>query len=126
MSILIDLLYDGVKEILIQSKASKIEKKRIVDALERAIANTEFHIDTTRESGIDKASIELFNIWNELATEVEPFDGARADIFREKSYYWKNPELRLSQREKGQIRKSLETRLEKVKLDYWKLKTLWK
>ena len=29
MSILIDLLYDGVKEILIQSKASKKEKKEL-------------------------------------------------------------------------------------------------
>ncbi len=126
MEFLISLLYDGVKEVLLRSGASIEAKRRIVDALERAIANTEYHIQHTRENGADKASIDLYNYWNTLATEIEPYDKERAEIFRMKSKYWKDPSFWLSQIKEGRIKRNLSTSLKNVKLDYWNLKTRWK
>ncbi|PQV51214.1 hypothetical protein CLV33_101136 [Jejuia pallidilutea] len=109
------------------NRVTQKEKKEIVDALDRALTRTQYHIDNTRTAdGENVASTELYDLWNEVANRIRPYDRHNAYTFKAKSKYWLTPNSWYQELDNKDSEQRLKISLSEVTKQYWKLRTIWK
>lgn len=107
------------------SKEMSVDKKKIEHSLEIAIERTFFHIEETRTiEKNDKASMELYEKWMDVALLIGKYDPVGEKNFKSKAKYWKMPSAWIDEINSIPLENRLKTSLEHAKSELQRLKEI--